>query len=345
MKRYLKSLFKVSMAFITIGTIAMMVGLLMGGAGELSREVTELVHVVRKGVSETVARIPLLESITNINGFTLVVDKDEVSVEVNEQYETIQGDYSNLQLADVSEVQNLNVGILSGNCRILPSENGSFGVSSSNAGDYQCYVENGTLYLNAFLSGLDKTEENAEIILYIPQDAVLDKVFMFCSGEGLSVETVLSGTELNISSICGINSFEGNLEFENAVITVGVGEFVMQGLTAKDVKLEVSTAQATVEDLIAEDLSLNLGMGSLKITGDISDDIVLNCGMGSLEMVLAAQQDAYNYDISGSAESVQIGTDTLAGMVMERWIDNSSERQITLSCAMGSVKIEFAKQN
>ncbi len=344
MKKYLRSLFKISMLLITTGAMAMIVGLLLGGAGELSREVTELVHVVRKGVSETVERIPLLESLTNVSGFTLVVDKDEVTVEMNEQYETMSGDYVDSEVADISEVQNLDVSILNGTCRIIPSGNGYYGVSSTHAGEYQCYAENGTLYLNAFPGEFGKTQEDAEIVLYVPESAVTEKVYIFCSGEGLKVETLLTGKELHLSSIRGENVLNGPFVFDSAVLTIGVGTFEMSGLTAEEVKLEVSTADATIKELQARGLSVNLGIGSLSVEGNIEGNITLNCGMGHLDMSLAQMQNFYNYDISGSAESVQIGTDTLAGMVMERWIDNGSEYRITMSCAMGSVSIEFAEQ-
>ena len=84
MRRKIKSLFKIAITFVTVGAIMVIVGLLMGGAGELSKEVTELVHLMRVGVSESVERIPLLERITNINGFT--VDIDDFSVKINEEY-------------------------------------------------------------------------------------------------------------------------------------------------------------------------------------------------------------------------------------------------------------------
>ncbi len=341
MKRYLKSLFKISISLITIGTIVMFIGLLMGGAKALSKEVTELVHVVRVGVAETVERIPLLESITNINGFTLVVDRDEVKVEVNEEYETINGDYSNLKLAEASQVQNLDISILNGKCYILPSANGYYGIESSDAEDFQCYVSDGTLYLSAFPKDFGTDAEKAEIILYIPNEAEYEKVILFCSGEQLEGEVRMTGNELSISSICGKNTFSDNLIFEDAVITVGIGELNMNGLSADSVKIEVSTAEAEIDNLQADTMEVSLGMGTLSIQGITEKDIILNCGMGHLDIMLGCAQEDYNYDISGSAESVQIGTDTLAGMVMERWIDNGSHKKITMSCAMGSVKIEF----
>lgn len=341
MKRHLKSLFKISISLVTMGTIITFIGLLMGGTGELSKEVTELVHVVRIGVSKTVERIPLLESITNINGFTLVVDKDEVTVEVNEEYETISGDYSNLKLAELSQVENLDVSILNGRCRILPSSNGYFGVESSEAEDYQCYVSDGTLYLSAFPKDFGPANEDAEIILYVPDEAEYNKVFLFCSGEQFEVEAQITGKELSLSSICGNNDFSGGLIFENVIATVGIGIWNVNSLSADTFKIEVSTAEAEVKNMSVETLEVSLGMGTLSMQGTTEGDIILNCGMGHLEMALECEQEAYNYDISGSAESVQIGTDTLAGMVMERWIDNGADKKIVMTCAMGSVTIEF----
>ena len=338
MRRKIKSLFKIAITCVTVGAIMVIAGLLMGGAGELSKEVTELVHLVRVGVSESVERIPLLERITNINGFT--VDIDEFSVKINEEYETIVGDYTNLSLADASEVTNMDISVFNGTCRIVPSGNDCFGVQSVGAEEFQCYVADGTLYLSVVPQDLGNKEES-EITLYVPDGHVYQKVFLFCSAEQVEILTSLQGGELNMSSICGSNVVNGEIAFDNTTITAGIGELAVETLVADELKLEISTAEAVVGDMEAGNVEVNLGMGSLEITGITTGDIILNCGMGHLDMALTCAQEDYNYDISGSAESVQIGTDTLAGMVMERWIDNGAERKITMSCSMGSVAIEF----
>lgn len=338
MRRKIKSLFKIAITFVTVGVIMVIAGLLMGGAGELSKEVTELVHLVRVGVSESVERIPLLERITNINGFT--VDIDEFSVKINEEYETIVGDYTNLSLADASEVTNMDISVFNGTCRIVPSGNDCFGVQSVGAEEFQCYVADGTLYLSVVPQDLGN-EEESEITLYVPDGHVYQKLFLFCSAEQVEISTSLQGGELNMSSICGSNVVNGEIAFDNTTITAGIGKLSVESLVADELKLEVSTATAVIGNVDAGTMEVNLGMGTLEITGITTGDIVLNCGMGHLDMALDCAQEDYNYDISGSAESLQIGTDTLAGMVMERWIDNGAERKITMSCSMGSVAIEF----
>ncbi|MBQ7766277.1 MAG: DUF4097 family beta strand repeat protein [Lachnospiraceae bacterium] len=342
MKRRLKSLFRIAISFVTIGVIMITVGLIMGGAGELSKEVTELVHVMRVGISETVERIPLLERITNFSGFTIVVDVDKegVSAEINDAYETMEGDYYNPVVADAGEVECLDISILNGVCRILPSENGCFGVESSDAEQYQCYVVENTLYLNALPKDWGKSEA-AEIILYVPENQEYENVFLFCSGAGVVVDTALTGTEMDVSSICGDNIINADMDFKEMTMTAGIGTLSVKSLYTENLKLEVGTAEVVIENMTVGNMEANLGVGSILAQGSTNGDIVLNCGIGSLEMLLAGEQDSYNYDISGSAESVQIGTDTLAGMVMERWIDNNADKQITMSCAMGSVKIEF----
>ena len=343
MKKRLKFLFRAAVTFITVGALITVIGLLLGGAGELSKEVTELVHVIRLSVSRTVERIPMLERVANINGFSfeLAVDKDEVSLKINEGYETIDGDYIDLKLAEVSEVENLDISILYGKCSILPSANGFYGIESIGAEKFQCFVEDKTLYLNGFAKDLGSAEPDAEIILYVPEDVYYTKVFLFCSGKETDVEIPLSGDEINVSAICGDNKFQDELCFETALLTVGIGNLSVEGITAEQLKMEVSTATVDVDKMQVENLEANLGMGSLSVEGITTGDVLLNCGMGNLAMVLEDKQEAYNYDISGSAESVQIGTDVLAGMVMERWIDNGADKKITISCSMGSIKIEF----
>ena len=342
MRRRLKSLFRIAVGFVITGVIMMITGLVMGGAGELSKEVKELVHVMRVGISETVERIPLLERITDFSGFTIVVDVDreDVSVEINDAYETIEGDYYNPTVADASEVHNLDISVLNGVCHILPSENGCFGVKSSGAEQYQCYVDEDTLYLNALPKDWGKSEA-AEIILYVPENQEYENVFLFCSGDGVVADVDLKGTEMDVSSICGENGINGKVDFAEMTVTAGIGTLSVKSLYAENLKLEVGTAEVKIENMTVKDAEVNLGVGSIFMQGSFRGDMVLNCGMGSLEMVLSGKQDAYNYDISGSAESVQIGTDMLAGMMMERWIDNGSDQKIILSCAMGSVRIDF----
>lgn len=344
MKRRLKSLFRISMGLMTLGTVMLIVGLLLGGAGELSKEIKDLVHVVRVGVTQTVERVPMLETITNYSGFTLVVDvnkDDEVSLDINEQYETFSGNCKDLSVADVSEVKNLDISVLTGTVTILPSESGQYGFESFNAEEFQCYVAQDTLYLSAFPKKIGKADQDAEIVLYVPADAMLDKVLVFGSGQQLIVDAPLEGNTLNISAICGTNRFTKDLIFHDVTATVGIGSFYMERLVCDNLKLEVSTADAEIKYVETTDIEASLGMGNLKMEGCTTGDVSLNCGMGHLDMILEGTQEAYNYDISGSAESVQIGSDVLSGMVMERWIDNGAEKKITLSCAMGSVEIEF----
>lgn len=346
MKKRLRFLFRTAVAFVTAGAVITVLGLLLGGAGELSKEVTELVHVIRISVSQTVERIPMLERVANINGFTFEVDVDReetVSVKINEEYETIQGDYSDLKLAEASEVESLDISIMHGKFSILPSANGYYGIESIGAEKFQCFVEDKTLYLNGFAKDLGTVAEDAEIILYVPEEAYYEKVLLFCSGREMNVEAGLSGKELNLSSICGDNVFQEVLCFEHALLAVGIGNLSVTGITTEQLKLEVSTAAVDIDKMQTESLEVNLGMGNLTVDGFTAGDVFLNCGMGNLEMVLEDEQGAYNYDISGSAESVQIGADTLAGMVMERWIDNGADKKITVSCSMGSVKIEFVR--
>lgn len=341
MRRHLKSLLKISVILVITGTLMMLFGFLFGGIGELSREVSELAGVVRAGVVQTVERIPMLESIANINGFTLVVDKEQVSVTVNEQYETLTGDYMNLTLAQSDEVSNLDISVMNGVFYILPSEDDRYGVESKGDVEFQCYVENETLYLSVFPASAYGTKEDAEIILYVPAEEEYDQILLFCSGSSAEIKVPLHGSEMQLSTIRGENKFYNEMMFELFNLNAGMGTVWAEHIVATDMNVDVSNADVTFHNVSAETLSAGVGMGALDICGETTGDISISCGMGNVQMELTGEKDAYNYDISGSAESVQIGTDVLAGMVMERWIDNGSDKKIIMSCSMGNVKIEF----
>lgn len=341
MKKQLKAIFKISVSFVAFGMVIMLAGLLLGGAKELGTETVEAFYVFKGGVAEVIESIPALERVFNINGFTLVVDKDNVTFEVNEEYETMSGDCFNCEIAEASQVENLYVIVFNGKCRLLPSDNGYFGVESRDAANFQCYEADGTLYLCIFPKSNLFSGKNSEVTLFVPEGVEYDKIYMLCSGEQMEVACALKGKDFDLDSVCGENSFAGNLSFENTSISAGIGKLEMNGLSSKSMNLEVNTAEVTIRGMEVVTMAANLSMGSITINGTTKSDAVLVCGMGSLDMTLAGGQTEYNYDISGSAESLQIGTDTLAGMVLERWIDNGADKKIVVTCSMGSVKIGF----
>ncbi len=343
MKKHLKSLLKSSVILVILGTVMMMLGILFGGVGELSTQVSELVTVVRTGVVKTVERLPMLDRLANINGFTLVIDKDQVSFTVNEKYETLTGDYQNFNLAKSDEVNNLDISVLSGDFSVLPSENGQYGVECRGDAQFQCYVEDETLFLGVFPTSTVGGHDMAEVILYVPAEESYEKIFLFCSGNETEIKVPLRGEEMQLSVICGNNAFEEEITVEQFNMNVGVGSVEIEQVSATDINVEVSNAEVDLENITADSLSVSVGMGTLVLNGETSGNIDISCGMGNLQMMLRGMQEEYNYDISGSAESVQIGSDTLAGMVMERWIDNGSNKKITMSCSMGNVKIEFVQ--
>lgn len=108
-------------------------------------------------------------------------------------------------------------------------------------------------------------------------------------------------------------------ELESVEISVGVGEFMMDGM------------------LVCDELVLSCGVGSCQLGADIRDEGEIDCGVGDVILTLAGCEQDYNFDLDVGIGDIVIG----GNATRSREIDNDADCDIEIECGVGSVEVIF----
>lgn len=315
------------MALVLIGlgvVLATVAGAIRGkgsiSLGELLYYVDHGGHIRNFGGWGITAGGDLLDELDKVD-----YDMEDISI-FDSAYEIVTGNVPNSSLG--SGIDRLE--IEAGGCSLVfrASKDDEFYVEAENAGKFQCYVEDGTLYLKSLRKGSwnDKTYfdvndvKKNRITLYIPLEASFEDV--------------------DIEIGAGIVEMSG-FQTDRMELEVGAGQIVGNGIQAGKAELNVGAGFIGLEDMQAGRLSLETGMGSLEYSGSINEKAELNCSMGSVVMKVSGAEEDFNYDVECAMGSVVIGDWEYSGMAKEKKIDNRATKNMEIECSMGSVEILF----
>lgn len=132
-------------------------------------------------------------------------------------------------------------------------------------------------------------------------------------------------------------------KFNQVEMEYGASAVDINELNAKSLKLQIGASSCTIKDADVEELKAETGAGSLDFYGAVEKNADLNCGAGSVTLDLEGEEEDYNYEVTSSVGSVEIGNDIdLGGLISEKYsIDNGSGSAIQVSNGAGSVEIRF----
>ena len=85
----------------------------------------------------------------------------------------------------------------------------------------------------------------------------------------------------------------------------------------------------------------SVGAGNMMVQGSILESAQVKCAAGNIQMLLDGKTQDYNYEIVCMAGNIQIEEEKYSGINEEKIIDNSAQKDITLNCAVGNVKLTF----
>lgn len=216
-----------------------------------------------------------------------------------------------------TEVWKLDAEVGACQLSILPSEDENIYVHTEGVGNYQGYVEDGTLYLKGIsVNGIGADLSRGD--------------------NGLNLDLQLSAC--NITLYVPVDFY-----FEEVKLSLGAGA-VSNSCPWETGKLELELAAGEIElsNVEAASLNVEVGAGSLTYDGSIFKDADVECGMGEVTLKLDDSQADYNYDVEIAAGDVTIGSVSFGGIAGERKINNNAAKSINIECAMGSVEIAFA---
>ena len=266
-------------------------------------------------------------------GGGLLDELNEVNYDINEnsifdeQHEIFRGDMEKYSLG--SGIDRIDAEI--GGCEFLfcESDDSQFYVSAENAGKFQCYVKNDTLYIKSVrttkkINGdydLDKIRQSS-ITLYIPGNS---------SFKDVDIEAGAAFVEMK------------DFSTQKMELELGAGEALGEGIRADKAELSVGMGAIELSDMQIGKLSVETGMGSVEFKGSISEKADIECSMGSIYMEIEGSEQDFDYKIESAMGSINIGDRDYAGLAREKKINNNAGKSIEVECSMGSVEIDFTE--
>lgn len=133
-----------------------------------------------------------------------------------------------------------------------------------------------------------------------------------------------------------------DMEFVQMKIDIGVGKLYAEDIQAREFILESGAGNAKIDNLAVGKFNLDAGVGEIEIENvRVEERGILDCNVGTISIKLQGSQEEYNYKLDLGVGNVKIGSDTYTGLGDDRRIQNGADKDITIDCGVGTVKITF----
>lgn len=235
----------------------------------------------------------------------------------------LQGDVSEYSLG--SEVKSLHIEMGGYFFETADSADDSFYLYTEDADRFQCYVDNGILYLKAVNANIGVSiggSNEKRIILAIPKEQFFEKV------------------ELELGA--GQASLD-NLRADEVSLEVGAGQIIGRNIKVGELEVSVGAGQIDLLGMNVDVLDAEIGMGELVGSGSIQKSANLECSMGNLELTLSGSEHDFNYQLEVAAGNLTLGRSSYGGLAQERNIQNGADKNIEIECSMGNVSVMFTE--
>ncbi|MDY3251326.1 MAG: hypothetical protein SOX32_13395 [Candidatus Choladocola sp.] len=112
----------------------------------------------------------------------------------------------------------------------------------------------------------------------------------------------------------------------------------------EDVEISAGAGEIRTDGFIrCRKLELDCGIGSCDISADISKKAKIKGGVGEIHLVLAGEEEDFDYDISCGIGEITIGESHYSELGGDYKTDNDSGKEVKVECGVGSVTIGFSQ--
>jgi hypothetical protein len=229
----------------------------------------------------------------------------------------VGSDYSQITAGEPG-IKTMYISIGGAALYIKEAQDGNFGIQKEGKGIYEYYEEDGVLHLIG--NHKNRVNDGEKVYLYIPEGAQFEKVAI-AEGAGLA--------DL------------GKLDADEIELQIGAGMATSDNINCSSLKIDIGAGKVTLGGVKAQELDMNVGVGHAYVEADITKEINVDCGLGAVELVLSGSEKDYNYKASCDAGSINIGDKIYGALSSDAFIDNDAEKDCSLECAMGNIKVSF----
>jgi hypothetical protein len=160
-------------------------------------------------------------------------------------------------------------------------------------------------------------------------DALYDGLYIEASG----IEKYQCYTENDTLFIKGSSTDSGT---KSQIIL-----YIPKGFVFAAADIELGAGSVEIESIKADELRLECGAGRINAEYAEADNISLKCSAGSINVRLFGVKEDYNFILENAIGMVDIGGESYNGVAQYQKIQNDADKNVSVNCSLGSIKIEF----
>ena len=350
-RRLCGKVLQTGIVFLVVGIVFIIVGLLLGGATDIRRRAVLAYRETMEAIEDTVRVMPFSKSVQNMNLLSFDYRDKMLQVSLNDYYDLYHGDREYTVVAAPDEVKSVKVSSLSGVFSILPNVADEYAVQSFESGDYQVFVEDGTLIVDIY-PYLHSAKEGdlPQVMLFVPKDVYLESFELYCSGRAMVSTADLRGEEAFVYFPMGEALFIDRLDFREVHIQSGLGDLTVEHLSADTAYVDAGSGEMVLKNARMNDLYATESSGKLSVSGDIAGNIDIRCGTGEVEIVLEDSTSGASFgggldfrdrrlSLKGTPRELVIGSKTYKGSPLFYSREGPSDKVISIDSRLGRIRI------
>ncbi len=187
---------------------------------------------------------------------------------------------------------------------------------------YQVYTEGNDLMIRSRIDKVNPGNNVLKLRIGLPKDKKY---------ECFKLEMAAGSIEGPVNIIC--DTFD---------VDMAAGKIKVSGINTKDMDVDMAAGELVLDNVYAVDANIDASMGEVIINGDVSGDLDADLSMGDLTMTLDSAENSHNYKCDSGVGNLSVGSSIQSNFAGDSQIDNGSDSDYNISCAMGNVTINFA---
>lgn len=121
-------------------------------------------------------------------------------------------------------------------------------------------------------------------------------------------------------------------------VEVGLGDITLDGVSANDVSCETGLGDVWFWGVTADEASASTGMGDIGWEGALSRETELETGMGDIWVYAAGSADRWSYELNSGLGQVEVDGVSMGSSARQR---GGAAGELEASSGMGDVTVEF----
>lgn len=226
-----------------------------------------------------------------------------------------QNNTKNLESLEYDQnVLTLDINVASSNISFKKGD--AFKVQTNNK-YIDSYQEENKLYLTERKNSMFHHKENNELVVYIPNDLIFDKIEIESGAGKMAIE---------------------KLSTKQLYLDLGAGKVTINDLTVLEkAKIDGGVGEITIKSSNIHNLDLDMGIGKLFLNSQLRGNNKIDSGVGKMNLLLLGSLSDYSITLNKGLGSSTINHKNMS----EDTIYGTGENNLLIDGGIGSIQIDF----